>query len=362
MTYSPEMEAHLKELDAFRERSGRGPDMQVPLDTPEITFLDLTKEPEPVEWMADRWVAKKDIILLGGRAGSGKSTTAVDLAITMSGARNGESDGYWLGNKISETPVMYLDEEAGDAEIVRQFRRQGAVRYENLWVASMQRLRLSDPESMKKIENAIREKQPGLLILDTASHFFLGVDENNANEVTRAFLPLFYLRDTFGVSVLLIHHIRKPPQNADHIDVLDSVRGSTAFTTQPSVVWGAVPNHTGDFIDLLSSKRRGGGRKESMRLKYYQRDDGQVRLESIGEPEQVESSLDACSRLIMEYLSDGKIVRSSDLISHCENHGFPTRTAERTKSHLKAVEAIVSPSHGIYRSNHSGISAKGFDF
>jgi hypothetical protein len=314
-----------------------------------IPFLDLLQEPEPVEWMAEKWVARKDIILLGGRAGSGKSTTAVDLAISMSGARNGSGDGTWLGNKVTECPVIYLDEEAGDSEIIRQFRRQGCVQPKNLHVASMQRLRLSDPASLDKIEHEVKEKQPGLLVLDTVSHFFLGVDENNAGEVTRLFVPLFHLRDTYGVAILLLHHIKKPPQNNQQPDMMDQIRGSTAFTTQPSAVWGAIPNLLGNYIDLISTKRRGAG-KHSMRISYTQSVDGGVKLSSLGEPERVETQLDNCSRFIVNsmQIDDRECWRTSEIIAHGEKNGHSERTVQSCITHLAAVGAITKLRKGYY--------------
>src|SRR5690349_19119646 len=139
---TPLADAVLKE----RERAAHG-----------IPWLDMTKEPEPIDWLIEGWLAKKDVLLLAGQAGGGKSTTAVDLAIALA-TRNGDG---WMGGKITNAPVLYLDEEAGKDEITRQFHRQGGKKLDNIWVSSNQGYRLDDQKTIDKLEYEIKDKQPG---------------------------------------------------------------------------------------------------------------------------------------------------------------------------------------------------------
>jgi energy-coupling factor transporter ATP-binding protein EcfA2 len=314
------------------------------LDTYRIPFVDLSVEPPPVEWIVQDWIQKGDIVLLAGRAGGGKSTTAAELAVAAAGARNGQG---WLGIPVPEMPVLYLDEEAGEAEIRRQFYRHDGIGNKNLFVASCQGFRLDDPETLRRIQFEIQTKGIQLMILDTVSHFFANADENSSKDVGGLFLPLFELRDKYGLTTVMLHHLRKINQNASSEDILERVRGSTAYTTQPSAVWGQMPVNNGAAADLQVLKRRGGGPKPIIRIEYHETN-GKTSLCSIGHPNQLESDLDRAIHTMSDALrkSTQEIWTTSDIIYLGSD--FPKRTAERALKTLTDIGVIRRVARGKY--------------
>lgn len=320
---------------------------------PGIRYFNLEKEPGDMEWLVNGWLAKRDVALLAGRAGAGKSTTAAELAIALAGGRNGEG---FLGIHIENpVPVMYLDEEAGEDDVRRLFWRLGAGGniLPDLHVASCQGLRLDKDESIERIEYDIKTKQPGLVILDTASHFFGDADENNASDVAKMFKPLFKLREQYAATFLIVHHLRKAPSsygngNASSDDLLDRVRGSSSFTTQASTVWTASQSPDGGYVDLAIQKRR-GGRKTSMRIQYAE-SNGRITLTSMGEPERVESALDRASRFIVSSMeADARETWTTpQIINHAGKNGHGERNTKLAISHLHGIGALSRVKAGVY--------------
>lgn len=348
------LEEHLARLDEFRKRSGRGPNAIVDdegntVDPNGIRYLNPNRTIKPVDWLVDGWVSKGDIVLLAGRAGGGKSTTAVDLALAVA---MGNGDG-WMGGKITNAPVIYLDEEAGPDEITRQFQRQTDGEISNLFIASGQRLRLDSQASIDRLEHEIREKQPGLIVLDTATHFWMGADANDAEQVASRFLPLFALRDAYQTSFLILHHMRKPPGQGSSDDPIDRVRGSGAFVDQASTVWTQQRRPNTGFVDLTVCKRRGGVSDRTCRIERMETFNGKVRLSFAGESEKKETESVQCEQVIAQHLREHyetrPVWRTAEMAEVGEAAGFPQRTVERALGSLRALGVIEKVKQGFYR-------------
>lgn len=333
------------DLDAYMEKKwGKKPN-PTPTPAKEITYLNLDAEIKPVDWMVDGWVARKEVMLLAGRAGGGKSTTAVDLAVNVA---MGNGDG-WMGGKIANCPVLYLDEEAGPDEITRQFQRQGARNNPNLFVASSQHLRLDNPSHIDLLDREIQDKHIGFIVLDTATHFFMGADENSAVDIATRFLPIFHWRDDLNVTTLIIHHLRKAPSSGATDDLFDRIRGSSAYTTQPTTIWTQVRQQNSSYIELKVWKRRGGNSDRTCRIDYLETFDGHIKLSFAGESEQRESENTECEKFIAELLrEDGEHRTRAQIGQACEAANYSERTINRSLKTLVDVGAIYKPKHGIY--------------
>ena len=107
-------------------------------DTPRtqtaVDYLDwetLKREGiRPIDWILPEWLARKDIAVLAGAGGIGKSTTVADLAVACAAGRK------WCG--IAPTrrcAVLYCDEEQDAATTARLFLRLAETPPENLHVA-----------------------------------------------------------------------------------------------------------------------------------------------------------------------------------------------------------------------------------
>jgi len=310
----------------------------------QLHYLDLAAIAEkgipPRQWLIQPWIAKGDIALLAGSAGVGKSTLAASMAISLA------AGAPWLSYPTHETPVLYVDEEAGEEEIARLFLRLNGSHIPNLHLTSGSGLQLGSPESLQKLETAIEEKQPGLVILDTATHLFSQADENNAAEIAAHFRHLFRLRDLYGTSFLILHHLRKPPPQG-FTELIDRVRGSTSFTTQASTILALTTFTQGQYADLQVVKRRGGGTPEPTRIEYQESEE-MILLSSSGTPERLETALDTASRFIVSLFTESTTLRKHTLLDACTHAGHTPRTIERTINHLIAIGTLIRQSRGVY--------------
>lgn len=314
----------------------------------DMQFLDLTAAAAngipTVPWLVEGWLARGDIVLCAGRAGSGKSTLAVALAVAIASGRE------WCGIKPSDTgPVIYLDEEAGESAITRQFLRHAGDDLSNLLVSSCIGLRLDNSTSMGRLHEAIKKHKPLLVVLDTATQFFAGADENSATAIGERFHPLLLLRDLYGCSFIIVHHLRKVSQNGGHFDPLDHVRGSTAFTTQASAVWSVTRITGGHAVDVVVHKRRGGSGGNRLRVEYVESGD-RIELRSLDAPEVVETQLASASHFIVAHLGTlpERRATTSEIVSQGKASGYKERTIKAALAHLLGVKAVLKKTRGIY--------------
>lgn len=314
------------------------------LGTDGIKFLDLDEIaangiPEP-DWIIPQWVAHGDIIVCAGGAGGGKSTLIVDLGVSIASGRS------WCGIKPSTTGhVIYCDEEAGFADIGRQCIRQGAAGFPNFHVSSCIGLRLDEPESVSLVEHSIAKWTPLLVVLDTATQFFAGADENSSGDVVERFRHLIRLRDSYRCAFVIIHHLRKP--QAGRYDMLDRVRGSTAFTTLPNAVWSLVRTRHKSAADLTAEKRRGCPRS-TMRIEYVEVGD-YIELRSLKAPEASRTRLESASSFVIDYLGDVEEAKTSDIVAAAEEKGHSKRTTNRAISDLVEDGRLERRTHGLYK-------------
>ena len=172
------------------------------------------------EWLIDEWLPKGVVSSLYGSGGVGKSLVAQALAISIA------SGIEWCGLPINIKGKVLCVFAEDDIEELH--RRQFAIEQgytispmrsgmENVYLWSrvgfnnilvsydIKGLPIETP-FYKKLQNAVEELQPELLIIDTAADVFSG-DEINRSEVNffiKAVLGSFCTN--FGVTVLLLAH------------------------------------------------------------------------------------------------------------------------------------------------------------
>ncbi len=168
--------------------------------------LDLSKNPGPIDWMAEDLFAKGDLTLLIGEPGVGKSWIAMSLAVAVA-----EGHDEWLGRGLSSrnARVLYVDEENPEALVLRRLRRLGLTDtgIQNTRFLHRQGIRLDrNPELL--LDEAM-DWEPDLIILDSLTRMHTR-DENHAGEVAGLFNdginPL--ARET-GATAFLLHHVTK---------------------------------------------------------------------------------------------------------------------------------------------------------
>lgn len=187
------------------------------------TFLDLiNKELPDIPYWIDPILPKTGKLLIGGEAKIGKSWAMLEIVRSLA---TGNSPFNWERISVPEpAKVLYVEQELGEhllqPRLLDSFA--GVLSDEELgritYVSKDTNVVLSELDGMNYLEELIEKSGAQVVILDPMSkiHFY---DENNATDMGRLFNFLDQIinnfRDKRALSLVLVHHYRKPPTQAD---------------------------------------------------------------------------------------------------------------------------------------------------
>jgi hypothetical protein len=309
-----------------------------------VRFLDLHNYAEQgipeVEWLAEGWIARRDIILFAGSGGIGKSTTLGCWGYTMS--LGSDFCGITTAGPLR---VLYVDEEMGELDTARLVLRFGPLS-SNLYVTSCQGIRLDTPAGVERLGNTIADCKAELVIGDSVQQLFGAADENSAQEIGAIYGSLFRIRDSLNVTFGLAHHKRKDAAG-QRTEKIELVRGSTAHSTQPSCVVYVSPGE-GGRLHLVQVKRRGAP-KLSLCVRYEEGEDGSILLSGEGEVDADLLEVEKAKEWVLDYLTGRGEQQTKEIKAAAMAASVPWRTAQRALSDLVGSQELERPKHGHYR-------------
>ena len=201
----------------FRARFGFSPTDDPPLPTLKIVnALSLArKEPPPREWLIPGLVPAREITMLSGDGGTGKSLLALQLAVAMATGTE------WAGQVPNRGRTLFVSAEDDIAELHR--RLAAIVRAQSVSIDDLESLDilplaggdavlatprdsiLKETALFKALEAKLDELRPDLLILDTLADLF-GGDEIKRPQARQFIGMLRGLAIKYGVTILLLSH------------------------------------------------------------------------------------------------------------------------------------------------------------
>lgn len=200
----------------------------VPLRLDEMTEPDLTNE-----WMIERFLRRGVLGIIGAPAGIGKSQIRTELGMLAAAGRGDFLDYYPVAG--GPYTVLVIDEENGDAEEWRrdevylerlELQRAGLPYYR----VSFAGMDLARSRWQAWLREQVESLNVDLLILDAISAMYSLPERRE--ELTPVYRFLRELIVATGVTILLIHHLKKPGTNERGAErVLDDLRGG---------LWGQV--------------------------------------------------------------------------------------------------------------------------
>ena len=190
-----------------------------PLPTLEIVnALSLArKEPPAREWLIQGLIPAREITMLSGDGGTGKSLLALQLAVAVATATD------WAGQVPNKGRSLFISAEDDVTELHRRLStiiRAQRVAIEDLGSLNILPLAgrdavlaapksregfLSETPLFRAVEAQIDELRPGLLILDTLADLF-GGDEIKRPHARQFIGMLRGLAIKYGVTILLLSH------------------------------------------------------------------------------------------------------------------------------------------------------------
>jgi RecA-family ATPase len=239
----------------------------------------LSTAAAPRGWFVERFVPEKEVTMLGGDGGSGKTTLAMQLAVASS---NGAD---WLGLKVAASNVLYVSAEDPKDEI--HYRLEQIIRPLKITKDELARFELIDlagkdstiaifeksglikPTPLfSRIEKAAREHNASCIFFDAVADFF-GGNENERREV-RAFIGLLRgLALRLNAAVVIIAHpsvdgIKTGRGYSGSTHWNNAVRSRLYFTDVPNEVDGQPIDPDLRVIELAKSNRARRGEKIHM--------------------------------------------------------------------------------------------------
>lgn len=192
-------------------------------------------------------------IILGGQPNVGKSWLAFHLAVSVA------TGTPYLGMPTEQGNVLVIDEEGHPWSNYQRFSMllEGAGvtgRDIPIYLAMGKGLKLSDPIGAASVRRMVERYQPKLVVIDSLVRVN-GGSENSSNDMANFFDVSKRMMQTYGCSILFIHHVRKPSLS-DTDDVGDLLRGSTEIRAWPDTVIVARPGNTADEVRVDHVKAR----------------------------------------------------------------------------------------------------------
>ncbi len=208
-----------------------------PEDKEEHQVICLSKLMEKslpnVEYFIEPFIPKNTVILLGGRAGVGKSLCDLMIGISIVSGRKFLNKYFVSQNKN----VLIYDLENGERDIYWRTKYM----LDGLEMTHKDIEGLSISYDFNKLDVASEfefAKRFDVIILDSYRRFLKG--DESVSEITDRFYRQFLkpLRK-LGKTIIIIHHFRKTkPEDIGDEDIQDMFRGSTDLPAQVDIIYG----------------------------------------------------------------------------------------------------------------------------
>jgi AAA domain len=206
-----------------------------------IAVSEMTRPDTADSWLIDGFIRPAKLAVLGATEGVGKSWLVRELAMLAAAGVGSVLGRYAV---VEAVRVLVIDEDNGEDEEWRRdealFAHLGLRRAQlgDLFRVSFAGVLLDDPEWQRQLTGWIDDLKIRLLILDPVSMMY------RAKELREELLPVItFLRSLLrrfpGLSILAVHHLRKPPAGQPQAErLLTDLRGA---------MWGQVA----DAVALL---------------------------------------------------------------------------------------------------------------
>jgi len=187
--------------------------------TPINMILDMEEKEEP--FILDGMIVENSVNALTANNGKGKSLVALKM---IEAIVKGEK---FLGEfNTKKTKTLILDLEMSENDIIQRSKSIIHEKMEGLDFYYCQMFNIDNPDDLKWLTNNIRDKGYGLVVFDTLSAIHER-EENSNSEMNLVNKKLIELCNKHGVTVLFLHHHKKPQK--DEIQNQASSRGAGAI-------------------------------------------------------------------------------------------------------------------------------------
>jgi hypothetical protein len=242
--------------------------------------------PEP-DWLLENRLAQGDICVMCGAPEAGKSWFAMDLALSAATMK----PIYGLEPIFGRLRTLMLDEENTLEEIQRRYNKlcvghglNGAeadeVLANNFKIANQTGMNFNTPDYLAWVIERVREFQPHIITIDSATAMSGVRNENDAAEVRAFFVNKLYpIRKVCNSTIIVIHHTNKMAyQDATErtVKLQGLIRGSIDWlgAADSALLLMKEGDEDNPFIRLYQAKQRRGFSPPSLKIRLLDTQEG----------------------------------------------------------------------------------------
>lgn len=251
----------------------------------------IERQPAPITWLMENFLALGDISLLVGPSGARKSWVTLDLAVSI--AAGIEPLGQFPA--IGPAPVMLVDEENPQEEVHRRLRAiceargilPGVLDGMLHITEPCSGFSFREPWGKAALLRAVSDHTPVLVILDSLTAVSTINDEADAVQVRRFFHDHLYpIRRICGSTILCVHHTNKAAEwGTPTKDQSAFIRGSQDYKGASDSGLMLLPDGKNRSI-LSAFKVRRGQAPDSLAVEIVQGTEGGARPMVVGPADQ----------------------------------------------------------------------------
>lgn len=184
-------------------------------------------QPDPV---IEGIISRSELIILSAKAKSYKSMLTTKMALDVAHGRS------FLGQfETTKSNVLIVQTEVSHASFqdrVRMLNQDDDLESSNVFILESNRLRIDSDGDLELLEEEIKKRDIGLLILDPLYTLHRG-DENSAEQMGKILGGLNKVVNETNVACLLVHHQGKRHESSEAGQVSQRHRGSSAISDVP---------------------------------------------------------------------------------------------------------------------------------
>lgn len=198
-------------------------------------------EMEDIDWLWYPYLARKEVTIVEGDPGFGKSYMVQMIAAQI--ATGQRLPNHYKGKSIAHGPVVYCDVENTASTVTLPRLVDSGFKRKTLSQLYVQNLAwtIDDLESVEKFYEWMEQVQPSMIVFDTLNAFIGRADTHKASEAAQAMAFFKELAAHFNCSVVVIRHLVKGSSN-----VSQAGQGSAAMlgTARVGIIVGCDPDDT----------------------------------------------------------------------------------------------------------------------
>lgn len=313
-----------------------------------INLAALWDQEDPIPWCLPGMLADRDICIIGGEPGAGKSTVLVDLALALATGRQFMKCVDPVG---PPKRVLYVDEENNPLLARHRLRlylngreigKDGVSDVPLVYLVENS-LKLDNDEMAALLHREIRSFRPDWLMIDSLVRFHSG-DENSNSEMSLFFTKyLKPIRSGYNCGIVLLHHLAKPSKDRGE-DLGHRLRGASDLRAMIDQLWGLEGDQATSKRILKHEKCRWGGRFEPLALEQVESDDGTAAWLEAATQER--SAQDRLIQLLKDAGTDGVLRKDASAALVQQGYFAGARACSRTFGSLHGQGVVLKRKDG----------------